>query len=96
MSNQWKNCTIIAISAVCLYACKPLDLQLLNPEGPPDYVEGFDDGCDSAVASGGGIMQRYIYGFNKNPDKLDNALYKMGWNEGWTYCRFTMNAPKTF
>jgi hypothetical protein len=34
------------------------------------------------------MVERMAYGFKKRPELGDNDLYKTGWNEGFTYCRF--------
>lgn len=84
------------MTCMLVTGCKNAQFYYNKPEGPPDYVEGWDDGCDSAHASGGSILQRFYFRYTKNPDKLDNNLYKLGWSEGWSFCRFTLNAPKNF
>ncbi len=87
---------LILLFASSLSACKPLALYMTNVEGPPEYVAGYEDGCDSGISAGGTIMQRITHPFKKDPEKLDNSLYKMGWNEGFSYCRFYVSAPAKF
>lgn len=80
----------LAVIAICLAAsaCKPITMTMMKPEGPPDYIEGWQHGCDSGIQVGGTILQKMFYKYYKDPSKLDNAMYKMGWAEGFTVCRF--------
>lgn len=91
-----KRFALLLLLAIPLASCKPVQMYFIPREGPPDYVEGYDDGCDSGISSGGSIIQRFFYVYKRNPEKLDNALYKAGWNDGWGYCRFTITAPNKF
>lgn len=84
----------LVLGSLLLSACKPIQFYMLNVEGPPEYVQGFEDGCDSGVSSGGSLLQRWFNPYKKDPEKLENALYKMGWNEGFSYCRFTVPTAK--
>ncbi len=84
-------CLLIGTSA-----CKPIQMYMIDRKGPPDYVQGFDDGCDSGVASSGSILQRVFSPYRRDPEKIDNSLYKTGWSEGYNYCRFAITAPKEY
>lgn len=70
-------------------ACRPGDLYMVNPQGPPEYRLGWEDGCDSGVSAQGSPLFKAIFGFKKRPEMGNNELYKQAWNEGFTYCRFT-------
>lgn len=73
-----------------LGACRPMALQFVSPSGPPEYVLGWEDGCDSGLSAQGGWEYKLMYGFKKRPEMGVNEQYKGGWNEGFTYCRFTL------
>ncbi len=87
--------TIILLAFLCLAGCRPTSTWFVNPEGPPEYKLGWEDGCDSGLSAQGTYMYRAIYGFKKRAEMMDNDLYKQGWNEGFTYCRFAMAADQT-
>ncbi|MCC7259517.1 MAG: hypothetical protein IT567_00620 [Alphaproteobacteria bacterium] len=89
--------TIVAMILVLgLAACKPIQLNYVGPrEGPEEYLEGYDDGCDSAVAVEGDFWQKMFYGHVKDPDMAEDKLYKNGWNEGYSYCRSYMGSLKS-
>jgi hypothetical protein len=84
--------TLLLLSA----ACKPIPFYWTVPDGPPEYVRGYNDGCDSGIGAAGGIWYKYWYGFRRDPVMLDNPLYKQGWNEGFSYCRSSFSTTQTF
>lgn len=73
-------------------SCRPMDLYYVEPSGPPEYQLGWQDGCDTGLSAEGGIVYKLLYGFRKRPEMGDNELYKSAWNEGFTYCRFSIAA----
>lgn len=70
--------------------CKPTTMYLRDVEGPKDYVAGYNDGCDSVLSKEGSTMQQWTHRYKKNPDGHELSLYRMGWNEGYTYCKATI------
>ena len=84
---------ILLLSAtVAFSACRPLSLQVIEPDGPAEYQLGWQDGCDTGLSADSPMFYKMIYGFKKRPEMGANDLYKQGWNEGFTYCRFTSGA----
>lgn len=85
--------TLIAVSlmAVLLGACRPAALYWVKPEGPAEYQLGWQDGCDTGISAQSDLFFKAMYGFKKRPEMGANDLYKQGWNEGFTYCRFTLS-----
>ncbi len=81
---------LLALSALC--GCRPLLLQTVDPGGPPEYRLGWEDGCDSGLSAEGGWEYKIMYGFKKRAEMAANDQYKQGWNEGFTYCRFSLAA----
>jgi len=70
--------------------CRPLYLNTVDPTGPPEYQLGWEDGCDSGLSAEGEWYYKVMYGFKKRPEMASNDQYKQGWNEGFTYCRFSL------
>lgn len=62
----------------------------VDPSGPPEYQLGWEDGCDSGLSAEGGYTYKLMYGFKKRPEMAASDQYKQGWNEGFTYCRFSL------
>lgn len=87
-------------TAVCLLllvaGCRPSTLFLIDPSGsgPPEYQLGWEDGCDSGLSAEGDWSYKIMYGFKKRPEMATNDQYKQGWNEGFTYCRFSLDSSK--
>ena len=70
-------------------------LQTVSPSGPPEYRLGWEDGCDSGVsAEDSGLFYKYTLGFKKRPELAGEEQYKAGWNEGFSYCRFSFASSK--
>lgn len=69
-------------------------LGLVDIQGPPEYKLGWEDGCDSGLSSEGGWDYKMMYGFKKRPEMAANEQYKQAWNEGFSYCRFSLAASK--
>lgn len=89
-----KQVLMVIIVLVFAGACRPVDLYYVEPSGPPEYQLGWQDGCDTGLSAEGGFMYKMMYGFRKRPEMGDNELYKSAWNEGFTYCRFSIAAQK--
>ncbi len=85
--------TMILLSILLVSAsCRPLMLQAIEPEGPAEYQLGWQDGCDTGLSADSPMFYKLMYGFKKRPEMGANDLYKQGWNEGFTYCRFSSGA----
>ena len=85
---------IISI-AVLLSSCRPVYLNTIDPTGPPEYQLGWEDGCDTGLSAQGEWYYKMMYGFKKRPEMASNDQYKQGWNEGFTYCRFSLATSMT-
>lgn len=73
-------------SAAALIACgTPPPNPLMGPGHPPDYVAGFNDGCNS-----GKNVQNPVAGFYvKNQERYDSdKQYAEGWNSGYDKCSY--------
>ena len=78
-----------------LGGCRPMWLLTVDPAGPPEYNLGWEDGCDSGLSAEGDWTYKAMFGFKKRPEMAANDQYKQGWNEGFSYCRFSIAASKT-
>lgn len=66
----------------------------VDPAGPPEYNLGWEDGCDTGLSSEGDWYYKVMYGFKKRPEMAASDQYKQGWNEGFSYCRFSLASSK--
>ena len=82
----------LTVLTALLASCRPMDLYYVTPSGPPEYQLGWQDGCDTGLSAQGGFIYKMMYGFRKRPEMGNNELYKQAWNEGFTYCRFSIAA----
>jgi hypothetical protein len=87
---------IIAIAGLLLLtgACRPTMLQMVDPTGTPEYNLGWEDGCDTGLSAEGEWYYKLTYGFKKRPELVSNDQYKQGWNEGFSYCRFSLDTSQ--
>lgn len=90
--HHMKRITCILIIALTASSCRPGDLYFVTPAGPKEYRLGWEDGCDTGLSAEGGPLYKMVWGFKKRPEMGSNELYKQAWNEGFTYCRFTVGA----
>lgn len=84
----------LAAVAFCIAGCRPIWLYTVDPSGPPEYRLGWEDGCDSGISAEGNFTDKMLFGFKKRPELSASDQYKQGWNEGFTYCRFSYAASK--
>lgn len=66
----------------------------VDPAGPPEYQLGWEDGCDTGMSAEGGWYYKMMYGFKKRTELAASDQYKQGWNEGFTYCRFSLASSR--
>jgi hypothetical protein len=83
---------LIVLVLLTTVGCRPTSLYFIAPSGPPEYKLGWEDGCDTGLAASGNAIGKFAYGFKKRPEFGDNEIYKSAWNEGFTYCRFSLDA----
>ena len=84
--------TVLFLVLLAVSGCRPLSLYAIQPSGPPEYKLGWEDGCDTGLGASGNAIGKAAYGFKKRPEFGDNEIYKSAWNEGFTYCRFSLDA----
>jgi hypothetical protein len=94
MKKNLKTLSLILVAGSMLAAggCRPLALYGVDPEGPAEYKLGWEDGCDTGLSAASSVFYKAMYGYKKRPELGGNQLYSQGWNEGFTYCRFHMDA----
>ena len=83
-----RHSLLIAACLIALGGCRPLSLYGIEPEGPPEYKLGWEDGCDSGISAEKGAIFSFTVGFRKRPEMANSQLYASGWSDGFTFCRF--------
>ena len=90
-----KHAVIYIAVLLALGGCRPMWLQTVDPAGTPEYNLGWEDGCDTGLSAEGDWTYKMIYGFKKRPELAANDQYKQGWNEGFSYCRFSLDTSQS-
>lgn len=94
-NHRLKAVCVTTLACLSLIGCRPMYLATVSPSGPPEYRLGWEDGCDSGIsADDGGFFYKWTLGFKKRPEMAGEEQYKAGWNEGFSYCRFSSSASK--
>ncbi len=83
--------TICLLGALILAAsCRPSSTFYVEPNGPPEYQLGWQDGCDSGLSAGSTFLYKIMYGHKKRHEFAGNAMYQSGWSDASAYCRFAL------
>lgn len=81
---------VLIVLAIALSGCATGDVQRrqLERQGqPPQYIDGYSEGCPSGKVLAGDTFSR----FSKNSSRFDNdSLYRQGWIDGLAACREEM------
>ncbi len=91
---------IIIIGIIFISSCRgqvfseksrfaPLPAGMTYPpkDSPPDYLEGWYDGCYTGLSTMNQQIYKSFYGYKQNFRKADNILYYQAWRDAYTYCR---------
>jgi hypothetical protein len=79
---------IFPLVAHLICSCAPVPAGLTtDPPGPPDFVNGYHDGCDSGLAAFGNTYYKTFYKFTKRFNPTYDEPYQNGWEKGYQYCR---------
>lgn len=84
---------LLVLSVLLLAGCKgsvfdpkPLFLSTEVDYGPPEYRQGYEDGCGSAIGAYGNSIQKTSYGLAKSAEYQNNRMYNQVWKDAWAYC----------
>ncbi len=75
------------ICAAFLSSCEHPSFMKIPEQGPPEYQAGWNDGCDSGLATYGTMFDKLGHSFYQNYSMLNNNYYVAAWHEGFDYCR---------
>lgn len=85
---QVKFVNFIIVVFLVIASCAPVPAGLTkSPPGPPDFVNGYNDGCESGLAAFGNSYYKMFYKFKKRFNPVYDELYQNGWEKGYQYCR---------
>jgi hypothetical protein len=75
---------------VGLAACdptKPVSLNTTPPAGPPEYQQGFKDGCESGIAGYASPFYKTFHTVKQDGVLAQNPIYYQIWKDAYAYCR---------
>lgn len=98
MLRQITQYCFILCLALALAACtgkdgsldlrKPASLSFEPPPGPPEYRQGWSDGCESGSSAYAADFYKLIRAFDLklDPQLRNNRMYYQVWKDAFLYC----------
>jgi len=84
----------IAFIVILLASCtqgggyKPTPFRMSKaPEGPPNFQQGWEDGCYTGLATLVPTYYKTFYRFKQDVSMIHDRLYYQAWNDSYNYCR---------
>lgn len=71
----------------------PWLLEQYPKDAPKDYVDGWQAGCESGLASMTNDYFRTFYKFKSDPSRTTVSLYYKPWKDAYNYCRHYAYGP---
>jgi hypothetical protein len=66
---------------------RPSEINLEDPpEGPPEYKQGFKDGCESGYSGYANHFNKLFYTWKQDPKLTTNNVYYQIWKDAYAYC----------
>ncbi|MCE3232038.1 MAG: hypothetical protein K0R98_295 [Rickettsiaceae bacterium] len=66
---------------------KPNEINLEDPpEGPPEYQQGFKDGCASGYSGYANSFNKMFFTWKQDPTLTTNNVYYQMWKDAYAYC----------
>jgi len=79
---RMKLCVVAVSLVLFLTGCG--SSMVRTPQGPPQWQQGYSEGCTSGYSAAG----HPYYRWEKDPRRaLDDRLYGMGWKDGFETCK---------
>jgi len=73
---------------------KPASLDIKPPDGPPEYQQGWSDGCESGMAAYTDALPKSFkaYKLKQDPNLRNNKMYYQIWKDAFLYCAIFMES----
>ena len=68
-------------------APKPFRLGGPPKDSHPDYLKGWEDGCNTGLSTMVPGYYKSFYAFQQDAYKVNNPVYYKAWKDSYTYCR---------
>lgn len=73
---------------------RPWSFNANPPPGPPEYQQGWSDGCESAFSGYGNQFAKAFHSLRKDGAYTENPVYQRVWRDAYDYCRAYMKATQ--
>ncbi len=75
---------------------KPVTLSFDPPPGPPEYRQGWSDGCESGSMAYSGTFYKLARSFDlrQDPKLRDNKVYYRAWKDAFLFCAMYWESEK--
>jgi hypothetical protein len=80
--------TILLLCSGCDFLRKPASLNTTPPPGPPEYRQGWVDGCETGQSAYSGQLYK-LFGAHKlqyDAKLRNNKMYYQVWKDAFLYC----------
>jgi len=67
---------------------KPGYMSLDPPDGPPEYRQGWYDGCISAMDANANHFYKTFLTVRQDEELTKNPVYYQVWKDAYLYCRY--------
>lgn len=68
-------------------APKPFRMGGPDKDADPEYLSGWEDGCNTGLSTMNHGYYKSFYAFKQDAYKVDNPVYYKAWKDAYTYCR---------
>ncbi len=87
---KYISTSIALLTSTLLCACATMRPGLPDAptQGPPLYLQGWNEGCETGANIYGNDYMRVIYANKINTSLMKNPVYRNAWRVGQSYCRF--------
>jgi hypothetical protein len=75
---------VLLITLLTLAACTSTEQELIERGYPPDYAEGYEQGCASGKAAAGGLFAQEQK--DESRYQASDSQYAQGWDAGYAKC----------
>lgn len=65
-----------------------LMMELPSNSGPPEYMQGYKDGCESGYSGYANQFNKNFWTWKQDPQLAQEKVYYQIWKDAYSYCAF--------
>lgn len=69
----------------------PIGMHDAPENAPPNYKQGWADGCESGYSAFGNSFYKTVYRLKKDRSLVNDRIYLRAWTDAFDYCRSKVN-----